>query len=238
MHTKDEYHREAKYTSIFAIFYSIIIFFIGIRYSIKIGSIFLFLITFSQPFIVIPLAKQTIKSKKYSNLIIITIINLFDLATFYFLISISTPILIIRIGLFYLFLHGTLKSNNLFNRFYKNQDEKEDQSNFKSTQNNKYNSNSSSNSNNHSDTRGDNSSHQKTDEKEPSINSEEYHYKILNLKHGANFDEIKKAYLELIKKYHPDKVDSLGDEFIELALKRTQELVRAFQFFKKKFGIR
>lgn len=37
-------------------------------------------------------------------------------------------------------------------------------------------------------------------------------------------NELKKAYLEMIKKYHPDKVSNLGKEFVEIAEKKTKEI--------------
>lgn len=100
-----------------------------------------------------------------------------------------------------------------------------------SNNNNKYKKSEKSNS------KEKNTSNGKDNSNEPKTDSEEYYYKILNLKPGATFDEIKKSYLEQIKKYHPDRVDNLGEEFLDLALKRTKEIVIAYQYFKKKFGI-
>jgi DnaJ like chaperone protein len=54
-------------------------------------------------------------------------------------------------------------------------------------------------------------------------------YQILGLDRGASIDEIKKAYRKLAGKYHPDKVDHLGDEFRALAEKKFKEIQEAYQ---------
>jgi DnaJ-domain-containing protein 1 len=41
--------------------------------------------------------------------------------------------------------------------------------------------------------------------------------------------EIRDAYKHLISKYHPDKVDSLGQELKDLADKKSQEITAAYQ---------
>ncbi len=54
-------------------------------------------------------------------------------------------------------------------------------------------------------------------------------YKILEIERGASQDDIKQAYRKLAGKYHPDKVDHLGDEFKVLAEKRFKEIQQAYQ---------
>jgi len=54
-------------------------------------------------------------------------------------------------------------------------------------------------------------------------------YKILGVDRGASIDEIKKAYRKLAGKYHPDKVDHLGDEFRVLAEEKFKEIQEAYQ---------
>jgi DnaJ-domain-containing protein 1 len=56
---------------------------------------------------------------------------------------------------------------------------------------------------------------------------------ILGVETNADIDNIKLAYKELMSKYHPDKVDHLGDEIKALALKKTQEINSAYQFLKE-----
>lgn len=54
-------------------------------------------------------------------------------------------------------------------------------------------------------------------------------YTILGIPRGATQSEIKKAYRELAAKYHPDKVNHLGDEFKELAHKKFVKIQKAYQ---------
>ncbi len=54
-------------------------------------------------------------------------------------------------------------------------------------------------------------------------------HEVLGVNRGASIDEIKKAYRKLAGKYHPDKVEHLGDEFRVLADKRFKEIQEAYQ---------
>lgn len=60
-------------------------------------------------------------------------------------------------------------------------------------------------------------------------NSSRDPYAVLNVPKGASIEEIKKAYRELANKYHPDKVQHLGDEFRKLAEKRFKEIEEAYR---------
>jgi DnaJ like chaperone protein len=59
-------------------------------------------------------------------------------------------------------------------------------------------------------------------------------YKVLEIDRGASQDDIKRAYRQLAGKYHPDKVEHLGDEFKVLAEKRFKEVQQAYQELKLK----
>jgi len=59
-------------------------------------------------------------------------------------------------------------------------------------------------------------------------------YKILEIPRGASQEDIKKAYRQLAGKYHPDKVEHLGDEFKTLADKRFKKIQRAYQELRSK----
>ena len=54
-------------------------------------------------------------------------------------------------------------------------------------------------------------------------------YRTLEIDRSASAEEIKQAYRELANKYHPDKLEHLGDEFRILAENRFKEIQRAYQ---------
>jgi hypothetical protein len=52
---------------------------------------------------------------------------------------------------------------------------------------------------------------------------------ILQVSASASATEIRDAYKHLISKYHPDKVDSLGQELKDLAAQKSQAITAAYQ---------
>jgi hypothetical protein len=52
---------------------------------------------------------------------------------------------------------------------------------------------------------------------------------ILQVSASASATEIRDAYRHLISKYHPDKVDSLGQELKDLAAQKSQAITAAYQ---------
>ena len=54
-------------------------------------------------------------------------------------------------------------------------------------------------------------------------------YDILGVNRHASAGEIKNAYRKLANKYHPDKVDHLGEEFKKLAEKKFKDIQEAYQ---------
>jgi len=68
------------------------------------------------------------------------------------------------------------------------------------------------------------------------IKDEEYYRDILGL--GRNFavKDIKSHYKELAVKYHPDKVNHLGEKLKELAEREMQKINEAHEYFKKKYN--
>ena len=59
-------------------------------------------------------------------------------------------------------------------------------------------------------------------------------YTVLGVNRSASQGEIKKAYLSLANRYHPDKVLHLGEEFSEMAEMRFKEIQGAYQELKFK----
>jgi len=64
-----------------------------------------------------------------------------------------------------------------------------------------------------------------TDKKRSKLNP----YEVLGVNREASIDEIRGAYRKLAGKYHPDKVNHLGEEFKGLAEKKFKEIQEAYQ---------
>lgn len=63
-------------------------------------------------------------------------------------------------------------------------------------------------------------------------------YKVLGLDSDASDDEIKKAYRRLAMKYHPDKVEGLGEEMKKNAEAQFREINEAYETLKSVRGIK
>jgi len=59
--------------------------------------------------------------------------------------------------------------------------------------------------------------------------SAEHWHDILDVPSTATTEQIRDAYKHLVSKYHPDKVDTLGQELKDLAEHKTQEIIRAYR---------
>lgn len=59
-------------------------------------------------------------------------------------------------------------------------------------------------------------------------------YKVLGIKEGASYDEIKRAYRELAKKYHPDRYQN--NPLSDLADEKMREINEAYDFLMKNAG--
>jgi DnaJ like chaperone protein len=69
------------------------------------------------------------------------------------------------------------------------------------------------------------------------IKNADYAYKILEIDPQASDEEVKKAYREMAKKYHPDKVNYLGDDFQQAAKEKFQKVNEAYEEIKKQRDI-
>lgn len=63
-------------------------------------------------------------------------------------------------------------------------------------------------------------------------------YKVLGLDSSATDEEIKKAYRRLAMKYHPDKVEGMGDEVKRNAEAQFREINEAYETIKTSRGIK
>jgi DnaJ like chaperone protein len=63
------------------------------------------------------------------------------------------------------------------------------------------------------------------------------YYKILEVDKNASDDEIKKAYRKMARKYHPDRVQHLGEEHLAGAKDKFQKVQEAYEKIKKERGI-
>lgn len=62
-------------------------------------------------------------------------------------------------------------------------------------------------------------------------------YKILEIHKSATDSEVKKAYRKMAKKYHPDKLQGLGEEHVKGAQEKFQNIQSAYEKIKKERGI-
>lgn len=62
-------------------------------------------------------------------------------------------------------------------------------------------------------------------------------YKILEIDKSATDNEVKKAYRKMAKKYHPDKLQGLGEEHLKGAQAKFQKIQAAYDSIKKERGI-
>ncbi len=58
-------------------------------------------------------------------------------------------------------------------------------------------------------------------------------YKILEIDRGATDEEVKKAYRKMAKKYHPDKVSHLGEDFQQAANDKFKKVNEAYETIKR-----
>lgn len=62
-------------------------------------------------------------------------------------------------------------------------------------------------------------------------------YQILEIKTTATDVEIKKAYRRMVKKHHPDKLQHLGKEHVQIAEEKFKTIQKAYEIIKKNRGL-
>ena len=67
-------------------------------------------------------------------------------------------------------------------------------------------------------------------------NSSDNAYKILEIDSSATEDEVKKAYRRMAKKFHPDKVEHLGEEHKKGAEAKFKEVLKAYEQLQDERG--
>jgi len=65
------------------------------------------------------------------------------------------------------------------------------------------------------------------------VDDTESAYKILEVSKSSSPEEIKKAYRRLARKYHPDRVQHLGEEHVQGAKEKFQNIQEAYNKIKK-----
>ena len=95
------------------------------------------------------------------------------------------------------------------------------------------------NSDNQADTSGN--SHQKTNENSQKFSQNGHAdpelikaYKILGIDVNTADEDVRKAYIKLIKENHPDKVQNLSVDLQALAEKKTKEINKAYEYIESK----
>jgi DnaJ like chaperone protein len=69
------------------------------------------------------------------------------------------------------------------------------------------------------------------------VKSTGWAYEVLEITTGAKDEEVKKAYREMAKKHHPDKVAHLGEDIKKSATEKFQKISAAYEEIKKQRGI-
>jgi hypothetical protein len=73
---------------------------------------------------------------------------------------------------------------------------------------------------------------------EPGVpKNEQYYARVLGLSGKITRNDVREKYRDLAAKYHPDRVNHLGDRLKETAEREMKEINEAFDYFKEKYGI-
>lgn len=66
--------------------------------------------------------------------------------------------------------------------------------------------------------------------------TDDKYYKILGLARGASLGEVKKAYRDLARSNHPDRVAHLGTEYVKVAEEKFKTINEAYQKVTKELN--
>jgi DnaJ-domain-containing protein 1 len=61
-------------------------------------------------------------------------------------------------------------------------------------------------------------------------------YRVLGIDAGASRARLEAAYLQLVERYNPAKVEDLGTEFTSLAVRKLAEVTAAFETVREALG--
>jgi DnaJ like chaperone protein len=70
------------------------------------------------------------------------------------------------------------------------------------------------------------------------VKSSGWAYDVLEITSSATDDEVKKAYREMAKKHHPDKVANLGEDVKKAATEKFQKISAAYEEIKRQRGMK
>lgn len=72
--------------------------------------------------------------------------------------------------------------------------------------------------------------------KDSNINSLDKAFQLLQVNANSTVDEIKSAYKQRIKEYHPDRLETFGEELKKLAQSKTQDINKAYNLIRQSRG--
>lgn len=61
-------------------------------------------------------------------------------------------------------------------------------------------------------------------------------FRVLGINNSSSWEDVKAAYKQKMKEYHPDRVMNLGDELKELASRKTKDINKSYEILKKHYN--
>jgi DnaJ like chaperone protein len=75
------------------------------------------------------------------------------------------------------------------------------------------------------------------DGQESTIRNNDWAYTVLEIQPTATNEEVKKAYRTMAMKYHPDRVNTLGEDMVKLANEKFEKVNKAYSVIKQERGL-